>query len=172
MVLEISKSQVGTKAKSFDQFEQGQINLIMFICNHCPYVKFRMPAISKLVNDYKDQVNIIAFNSNDSKEYPEDAPEHMPAFAEKWKLNCQYIFDNEQNVAKQYNVICTPEFFIVNKKGMIVYHGELDPAHTSNNLIPSGSSLRHALDLTLIEKDISWVQNPSFGCSIKWKNEQ
>ena len=152
----------------------GQVSLVMIICNHCPYVLFRMPAISKLVKDYRDHVHIVAVNSNDASpttddSNPEDGPEFMPAFSEKWDLQCDYIFDEDQSIAHSFNAVCTPEFYVIDKDGMIVYHGELDASHTSNDLMPTGSSLRHALDVTLVSKPITWEPNPSFGCSIKWK---
>jgi thiol-disulfide isomerase/thioredoxin len=154
--------------------KSDKVNLIMIICNHCPYVLFRMPAISHLVKDYKDQVNIIAVNSNDASPTTddssmEDAPELMPAFIERWDLQCEYVFDEDQSIARAYDAVCTPEFYVVNEFGIIVYHGELDPSHTSNRLMPTGSSVRHALDLTLVGKPINWTPNPSFGCSVKWK---
>lgn len=149
----------------------GKINLIMIICNHCPYVLFRMPAISQLVKDYQDRVNIVAVNSNDSSKYTEDAPELMPEFKEKYDLQCEYIYDADQSIATAYGAVCTPEFYVVDADGIIVYHGELDPAHTSNDLMPTGSSLRHALDLTLVNKPINWEPNPSFGCSVKWQTD-
>tara|TARA_B110000908_G_C10019576_1_gene342305 strand:+ start:229 stop:633 length:405 start_codon:yes stop_codon:yes gene_type:complete len=133
-----------------------------------------MPAISQIVKDYKDQVNIVAVNSNDASPTTddssmEDAPELMPAFIERWDLQCEYVFDEDQSIAREYDAVCTPEFYIVNEEGVIVYHGELDPSHTSNRLMPTGSSVRHALDLTLVGKPINWTPNPSFGCSVKWK---
>ncbi len=154
--------------------QPNKVNLIMIICNHCPYVLFRMPAISKLVKDYKDQVRIVAVNSNDASpttddSSPEDAPELMTAFTEQWDLECAYVFDEDQSIAQEYGAVCTPEFYVVNEDGIIVYHGELDPSHTINKLMPTGSSLRHALDLTLTNKSINWEPNPSFGCSVKWK---
>lgn len=175
MSLETSDNMIGKQA--FYPAVEGQVNLIMIICNHCPYVLFRMPAISKLVKDYKHDVNIVAVNSNDASpetddSNPEDAPEHMPAFVEKWDLQCPYIFDEDQSIAIAYGAVCTPEFYVTDKNGIIVYHGELDPSHTSNNMVPNGSSLRHALDLTLTNKPINWAPNPSFGCSIKWKNNE
>ena len=172
MVLKTSDNMIGQQA--FYPAVNGKVNLIMIICNHCPYVLFRMPAISQLVKDYQDKVNIVAVNSNDASpttddSHPEDAPEFMPAFAEKYDLQCEYIFDEDQSIARAYGAVCTPEFYVVDTDGIIVYHGELDPSHTSNNLMPTGSSLRHALDLTLVDKPIDWAPNPSFGCSVKWK---
>jgi len=168
-----SDSMMGTKPTLLVQ--PNRVNLIMIICNHCPYVLFRMPAISQLVKDYKDQVRIVAVNSNDASpttddSSPEDAEELMPAFVEKWDLECAYVFDEDQSIAREYGAVCTPEFYIVNEEGIIVYHGELDPSHTSNKLMPTGSSLRHALDLALVNRLINWEPNPSFGCSVKWKS--
>lgn len=167
MVLSVSDSMMGKQA--FYPAEQGEVNLVMIICNHCPYVLFRMPAISQLVKDYRDRVRCFAINSNDHSRYAEDAPELMPEFQEKWDLQCDYIHDSDQDIARAYGAVCTPEFYVVDRDGVIVYHGELDPAHTSNDLVPTGSSLRHALDLTLAGKPITWEPNPSFGCSVKWR---
>lgn len=167
MVLKTSDSMMGHRITRLSH--PGKISLVMIICNHCPYVLFRMPAISQIVKDYKDSVHCIAVNSNASDKYTEDAPELMPAFVEKYDLQCPYIYDDDQSIAKAYGAVCTPEFYVVDKEGVIVYHGELDPSHTSNDLMPTGSSLRHALDLTLVGKPITWSPNPSFGCSVKWK---
>lgn len=169
MVLKISESAVGSNVENYvGPMQPDQINLLMIICNHCPYVIYRMPAISQLVKDYKDKINCVAVNSNDSVDYPEDAPELMPAFKEKWDLQCEYIYDQDQTIAKSYNAVCTPEFYLINN-GIVIYHGELDPAHTSNDLSSTGSSLRLAIDYTLAGRTIDWNYNSSFGCSIKWK---
>lgn len=172
MVLKISDSMMGRQISTL--CKPDRINLIMIICNHCPYVLFRMPAISQLVKDYRDRVNIIAVNSNNASpttedSNPQDAPEYMPEFKEKYDLQCDYIFDEDQSIAREFGAVCTPEFYVTDCKQTIVYHGELDPSHTSNELMPTGSSLRHALDLTLVNKPINWTPNPSFGCSVKWK---
>lgn len=168
-----SVSTVGRTAHEFLQFKTGQTNLLMFICNHCPYVKYRMTAISQLVREYMDVVNIVAINSNDSTpgiedRYIEDSTEYMPLFKKRYGLECEYIYDADQILANAYNIECTPEFVIVNKQGIIAYHGEFDPSRKSNELVPSGSTLKHALDLILTDQPITWTQQPSFGCSIKW----
>ena len=169
MVLKTSESMVGSNAEYYvGPMRPDQINLLMVICNHCPYVLYRMPTISQIVKDYKDKINCVAVNSNDSTDYPEDAPELMPAFKEKWDLQCDYIYDQDHIVAKSYGAVCTPEFFLI-KNGTIIYHGELDPAHTSNDLASTGSSLRLAIEYALVDRDIDWKYNSSFGCSIKWK---
>jgi thiol-disulfide isomerase/thioredoxin len=175
MVLKTSDSMIGKTARYIGNMEEGEVCLVMIICNHCPYVLFRMPQISQLVKDYKDSVRIVAVNSNDASpttedSHPEDAPEFMPEFIEEWDLQCDYIFDEDQSIAKDYGAVCTPEFYVVDREGIIVYHGELDPSHISNRLMPTGSSLRHAIDLALVNKTIDWDPNPSFGCSVKWKN--
>lgn len=175
MVIKTSKNMIGNHALPIGDMVVGIPSLVMIICNHCPYVLFRMPAISQLVKDYKNDFTIVAVNSNDASpttddSHPEDSPEFMPAFVKRWDLQCDYIFDEDQSIAKDYGAECTPEFYVVNAQGVIVYHGELDPSHTTNRIMPTGSSLRHAMDLTLANKPIDWVPNPSFGCSVKWKN--
>jgi len=168
MVLAENQSEMGNSAYQFKQLKAG-INLVMIICNHCPYVLHRMSAISELVSDYKDKINSVAVSSNDPQNHKEDDPSLMPAFKKKWNLQCEYVFDEDQSIAKNYNAVCTPEFYAIDAEGIIQYHGALDPSHTTNKLVPTGSSLRHALDLMLVGKPIAWTPNPSFGCSIKWK---
>lgn len=174
MVLRTSDNMVGRTARYFGPMRHQEVNLVMIICNHCPYVLFRMPAISQLVRDYRELAQIVAVNSNDhTPDTPdskaEDSPDLMPAFVERWDLRCDYIYDADQSIARDYGALCTPEFYVVGRDGVIAYHGELDPSHTSNRLTPTGSSLRHALDLVLAGKHISWTPNPSFGCSVKWR---
>ncbi len=169
MVLKTSENMLGKQAP--EPAVEGQVNLIMIICNHCPYVLYRIHAISNIVRDYRHLVNCIAINSNDATTYKEDAPEYMPKFKKDYDLQCDYIYDEDQSIAYAYGAVCTPEFYVVNPKGIIVYHGELDPSHTSNELKATGSSLRHALDLTLVGKPVNWEINPSFGCSIKWRTD-
>ena len=171
-MLMTSENMIGKKAHPIDDVKG--IRLVMIICNHCPYVLFRMPAISKIVKEYNKRVHCIAVNSNDASpttddSSPEDGPEFMEDFVNKYGLACDYIFDEDQSIAKAYGAVCTPEFYVIDEDDTIVYHGELDPSHTSNDLMPTGSSLRHALDLTLVGKSIDWQPNPSFGCSVKWK---
>lgn len=165
---------IGQYVPRFGPMKKDEVNLVMFICNHCPYVQFRMPAISQLVRDYKGKVNIVAVNSNDSSEDTNDSshldhPDYMEEFTFHWGLECEYIFDEDQKLAKWYGAVCTPEFYVVGKDSIVTYHGELDSSNTNNTLEPNGSSLRHALDLTLADKDVNWKITPSFGCSIKWK---
>tara|TARA_B110000211_G_scaffold89529_1_gene104579 strand:- start:923 stop:1444 length:522 start_codon:yes stop_codon:yes gene_type:complete len=173
-MLMTSENMIGKKAHPIDDVKG--VRLVMIICNHCPYVLFRMPAISKIVKEYNKRVHCIAVNSNDASpttddSSPEDGPEFMEDFVNKYGLACDYIFDEDQSIAKAYGAVCTPEFYVIDEDDTIVYHGELDPSHTSNDLMPTGSSLRHALDLTLAGKSIDWEPTPSFGCSVKWKTE-
>ncbi len=168
-MLTTSKNMISKPALFFEQMKVGKVNLIMIICNHCPYVLFRIKAIARLINDYKDIINIVAINSNDPGPHPEDHPDAMPAFKTLHRLNCEYVYDYDHKIAKAYEAVCTPEFYVVNNDGLISYHGEFDPSHTNNNLMPTGSTLRHAIDYTLINKRIDWEINSSFGCSIKWK---
>ena len=169
MVLKVSDNMVGKAALPIGDMIPGAPALVMIICNHCPYVLYRIPAIVNLVNEYKDRFIITAVNSNDHTRYPDDAPEMMEPTKRGWGLDCQYIYDEDQSIAKAYGAVCTAEFYVINREIQIVYHGELDPSHTSNDLPSSGSSLRHAMDLVLADKPITWDINPSFGCSVKWK---
>ena len=172
MVLKTSQDSVGQPAQYyFGPMQPDQINVLMIICNHCPYVLYRMPAISQLVKDYKDKVNFVAVNSNDWKDYPEDAPDLMPAFQKKYDLQCDYIYDQDHIIAKSYNAVCTPDFFGYNKNLELQYRGRIRELKDLKPIRGGESDLFKAL------KQISETglgpreQIPSMGCSIKWKNK-
>lgn len=144
--------------------------LIMFICNHCPYVKHVQPELVRLANDYlpKD-IAFVAISANDVDNYPEDSPELMLEEAKKWNYPFPYLYDETQAVAKAYKAACTPDFYLFNSDMALVYRGELDGSRPGNEVPLTGSSLREALDNLLAGVPISEHQNPSIGCSIKWK---
>ncbi len=143
--------------------------LVMFICNHCPYVKHVQPELVKLANDYLDKdIAIIAISSNDVDNYPEDSPELMLEEAKKWSYTFPYLYDKSQKVAKAYKAACTPDFYLFDQNLELVYRGELDGSRPGNDIELSGSSLRDALDSLLAGIPISDTQIPSVGCNIKW----
>lgn len=145
--------------------------LILFICNHCPYVKFVQEEIIKLANDYIPLgIRVIAISSNSAEDYPEDGPEEMLAEAKKWAYPFPYLYDETQEVARAYDAACTPDFYIFDDDMELVYRGQLDDSRPGNDIPTTGKDIRAALDDLLRDNPISQNQIPSVGCNIKWKN--
>ena len=144
--------------------------VVMFICNHCPYVKHINPELTLMANDYKSKgVGFVAINSNDPVAEPSDAPEEMIKVATEMKYPFPYLFDSTQQVAKDYDAACTPDFFVFAKNMRLAYRGQLDDSRPSNNIPLSGNDLRQAIDALIADKQVSPRQRPSIGCNIKWK---
>ena len=144
--------------------------LIMFICNHCPFVKHVNEALVKLANDYIPKgISFIAISSNDVVNFPEDSPEKMKQTAKELGYTFPYLYDESQEVARVYDAACTPDFFIYDKDLKLVYRGQLDDSRPSNGLLVTGKDIRSAFDLLLAGKNIPEEQRPSIGCNIKWK---
>ena len=155
---------------SLDQLKGTNATVIMFICNHCPYVKHINSELVLVANDYKSKgVNFIAISSNDVTTHPEDSPEKMKQVALEQGYPFPYLYDESQAVAKAYDAACTPDFYIFDKDLKLVYRGQLDDSRPSNPVPLSGKDVRTALDDLLSGKEISRFQRPSIGCNIKWK---
>ena len=148
----------------------GKATVIMFICNHCPFVKHVNKELVRLANDYiLKGISFIAISSNDVVNYPDDSPEKMKQTAKELGYPFPYLYDESQGVAKSYGAACTPDFFIYDKKLKLVYRGQLDDSRPSNGLPVTGKDIRIALDTILAGKPVSPEQKPSIGCNIKWK---
>lgn len=144
--------------------------VIMFICNHCPFVKHVNPELVKLANDYKNKgVRFIAISSNDVAGYPEDSPEQMKLLAAQLNYPFPYLYDATQEVAKAYQAACTPDFFIYDANLLLAYRGQLDDSRPGNGKPVTGADIRNALDLLVEGKPVPADQKPSIGCSIKWR---
>jgi peroxiredoxin len=144
--------------------------LIMFICNHCPFVKHIKDELAKLGADYVPRgISIIAINANDVANYPEDSPEQMKIVAEQWGFNFPYLFDESQAVAKAYDAACTPDFYLFDSALKCVYRGQLDDSRPGNEIPVTGRDIRAALDAILAGQPVAESQKPSLGCNIKWK---
>lgn len=155
---------------SLQQVAGKKALLVMFICNHCPYVKHVQPELVALGKKYAALgVQIVAINSNDADNYPEDAPNKMKEIAQTLGYPFPYLHDESQAVAKAYQAVCTPDFFLYNADFACVYRGRLDGSTPGNGLAATGEDLRAALDCVLNNQPIQKNQNPSMGCSIKWK---
>lgn len=145
--------------------------LIMFICNHCPFVKHVQSELANLGREYPSKgISIVAISSNDVKDYPEDSPDNMKALANSIGYEFPYLYDETQEIARAYDATCTPDFFIFNKDLKCVYRGQLDDSRPGNNIPVTGRDLRSALDCIVSGKSVNSDQKPSVGCNIKWKS--
>lgn len=143
--------------------------LIVFMCNHCPYVKHIEEEIAKIGQTYSDRLAMAAISANDVSFYPDDSPDNLKEQSQRLGFNFPYFYDDRQEVAKEYKATCTPDFFLFDKNRKLVYRGQLDNSRPSNDEPINGNDLRLAIDALLLDQEISSDQKPSFGCSIKWK---
>lgn len=162
---------VSGKDLSLQGLKGENATVVMFICNHCPFVKHIEPELVKLGRDYPAKgVGIIAISSNDVNNYPEDSPEKMKSLALSLGYNFPYLYDESQQVAKAFDAACTPDFYIFDKDLKCVYRGQLDDSRPGNDIPLTGNDLREALNSILSSKQVSSIQKPSVGCNIKWKD--
>ena len=148
----------------------GDATVVMFICNHCPFVKHIADQIAQLARDYAGRpVSFVAINANDVANYPDDAPPRMAETARDWGLTFPYLFDESQAVAKAYRAACTPDFYVFDRQRRLAYRGQLDAARPGSDVPVTGADLRAAIDALVAGKPPSGTQMPSIGCNIKWK---
>lgn len=158
---------------SVDDFADAKGLLVMFICNHCPYVQHIRHGLVELGNDYaNDDLGIVAISSNDPAAYPTDAPEEMAREAQEFGYRFPYLYDESQEVAKAYTAMCTPDFFLFGRERTLVYRGRFDEARPNTIGKVTGADLRLAIDAVLNDEPVSEEQFPSMGCSIKWKDRK
>lgn len=150
--------------------EHSMGTLVMFICNHCPFVKHINHELVQLALDYQMKpIRIIAISSNDVENYPDDSPVHMKATALELGYPFPYLYDETQEVAALYKAACTPDFFLFDGHQKLVYRGQLDDSRPGNNVPVTGKDIRHAIDCVLTRMPNTQLQKPSIGCNIKWK---
>lgn len=155
---------------SLPQLQGIKGTLIMFICNHCPYVKHVIPQLIQLSNDYQSRgISFIGISSNDARAYPEDHPDEMRRISRQEKYPFHYLYDETQETAKAYDASCTPDFFLFDNQLNLVYRGQLDNSRPGNQVPCTGESLRMALNNLLTGNMPVKEQRPSLGCNIKWK---
>lgn len=178
-----NKLPIGTKATDFELADAVTANLysledvrgergtvIMFICNHCPFVKHVADEIVRVANDYRVLgFGFAAISSNDVEQYPEDHPDLMWQFARKHNFTFPYLYDRSQEVARNYKAACTPDFYLFDQNLSLFYHGQLDNSRPGNGIPVNGRDLREALDAVLNSRPLTGLQKPSVGCNIKWK---
>lgn len=161
---------VSGKKISFTDIKGSKATVIMFICNHCPFVRHVNHELVKLAEDYKNKgIGFAAISSNDATSYPEDAPAMMKETAIRLKYPFPYLYDETQDTAKTYQAACTPDFFIYDDQLQLVYRGQLDDSRPGNEIPVTGKDIRRALDCLINNKPVPGEQKPSIGCNIKWK---
>jgi len=154
---------------SLSDFE-GKPLLVMFICNHCPYVIHVNDGLVALAHDYqKKGLAIVAINSNDVENYPEDSPQKMKEYAKRLGYTFPYLFDESQGVAKIYDAQCTPDFFLFDAGHHLVYRGQMDDSRPNTDIPVTGADLRAAADAVLAGEKVPSDQRASIGCNIKWR---
>ena len=155
---------------SFSDIKGNKGTLVMFICNHCPYVIHVIDELVRVANDFlPKEIGFVAISSNDVENYPDDAPEKMKAFAATHNFPFPYLYDETQEIAKAYTAECTPDFSLFNENNRCVYRGRLDGSRPRNDVPVTGEDLRKALGQLLAGEPIPEEQLPSMGCNIKWK---
>ena len=159
---------IDDKQHSLTNYKDYKGLLVIFMCNHCPYVKAKIDAIKEIHEKFKDRIALVGINSNDSTEYPDDSFENMKIIAQEKEIRFDYLVDGDQEIAKKYGAVCTPDPFLFDSERRLVFHGKIDNAMkpedtaTEKTMI---SNIQRFLDGEKIEKDF----DPSIGCSIKWK---
>lgn len=161
---------VSGKVVSLNDISTEQGTVIMFLCNHCPYVIYVNDEIVRIAQDYqKHGIGFVAISSNDADKYPDDAPDKMTLHAQTAGYTFPYLYDEDQSVARSYDAACTPDFYVFDGERRLYYRGRLDGARPKNDLPITGADLRAALDDLLAGRTAPEKQYPSAGCNIKWK---
>jgi thiol-disulfide isomerase/thioredoxin len=181
--IESNMLPLGTKAPNFSlpdtvsgrvlslaDVQSDVATVIMFLCNHCPYVIHINPTLVALAHDYQPKgVSFVGISSNDAVKYPQDGPENMKILADTEGFSFPYLYDETQDVAKIYDAACTPDFYVFDGMMQLVYRGRIDGSRPKNDVPATGADLRVVLDAILKEDEIPTKQYPSGGCNIKWK---
>jgi len=161
---------VSGQDRTLSDIKGDEATVIIFSCNHCPFVVHINDELVSIANDYASRgVGFVAISSNDVENYPADSPDKMTIVAKVLKYPFPYLYDATQEVAKAYDAACTPDFYVFNKAGKLVYRGRMDGSRPGNGLPVNGADLRSALDATLLGINDIQPQIPSAGCNIKWK---
>ncbi|QEG39138.1 thioredoxin family protein [Roseimaritima ulvae] len=166
-----SLPQAGVEGNvSLDQFQDAKGLLVVFMCNHCPYVIHVAPELKRIADDYQSQgIAVVGISSNDAAAYPDDSPEKMAAEKAARGYSFPYLYDESQEVAKAYGAACTPDFYLFDGQQKLYYRGQLDDTRPKQGAVPNGQDLRAALDALLAGQPAPETQKPSIGCNIKWR---
>ncbi len=183
MAVESTMLPIGTAAPDFDlpdtvsggryrlaDFGDKKALAVIFLCNHCPYVKHVQQGLVEFGNDYSDRdVAVVAIGSNDADNYPDDGPEQLGSESRRVGYAFPVLYDETQEVAKAYTAACTPDFFLFGADRSLVYRGRFDESRPNSDVPVTGADLRAAVEAVLTDADVAAPQYPSMGCSIKWK---
>ena len=170
---DFSLLNVNGQTVSRSDFQDAKGLLVIFMCNHCPFVIHLADQLAQFARDYHDAgLAIVAISSNDVSNHPQDSPEQMVHEAEQRGYIFPYLYDEEQEVAKAYHAACTPDFFLFDGNHQLVYRGQFDSSRPASGIPVSGEDLRQAVDAMLAGQPVSEDQQPSLGCNIKWKEQQ
>jgi len=162
---------IDDKIHSLESYVGSKGLLVIFICNHCPYVKAKIDAIKQIHEKFKDSIALVGINSNDSTEYPDDSFENMKKIADEKGMKFDYLVDEKQDVAKKYGAICTPDPFLFDQNRKLVFHGRIDNAMNPDDTATE-STMQENIEKYLAGEKIEKDFDPSIGCSIKWKLQQ
>ncbi len=158
------------KTVALSDFDDAPALLVVFMCNHCPFVKHVLDTFVKLAAEYRGKgLAVVGINANDVDSFPEDRPERMAQVAREKGFTFPYLYDQTQDVAKAYHAACTPDFFLFDSDRRLAYRGQMDDSRPGNNKPVTGADLRAALDAVLAGQPAPEVQKPSLGCNIKWR---
>lgn len=162
---------ISSKILDFKAVKGAKGTLVIFICNHCPYVTHIITELVELAEEYQQKgFGFVAINSNDAIKYPQDSAENMMEFAKTNQFSFPYLYDESQAIAKSYDAACTPDFNVFDSNDICVYRGEFDAARPGNSVPVNGESLKTVLELLLADREVPQEgQKPSIGCNIKWK---
>ncbi|MBX0332235.1 thioredoxin family protein [Pontibacter sp. HSC-14F20] len=161
---------ISDKLVSLQDVASNRATVIMFLCNHCPYVQHILSELVQVANTYQQkEVSFVAISANDATFYPQDGPQQMREMAKERGFPFPYLYDQTQQVARTYQAACTPEFFVFDRNMRLAYHGQFDDARPKNETPVTGRDLRQALDTLLAGGQVSADQKPGIGCGIKWK---
>ncbi|ACU06761.1 PPO candidate 1 [Flavobacteriaceae bacterium 3519-10] len=167
---ELPNPSNSNEIQSLENLKGEKGTLVIFMCNHCPFVQHVIDILAELYEDYQDKgIEFIAINSNDAEKYPADAPDKMAEFQVERKFDFPYLFDESQAIAKAYNAACTPDFFFFDDKLDLIYRGQMDDSRPGNNKEVTGEDLIVAFENLLADAPQEETQLPSIGCGIKWK---
>ena len=162
---------VSGKTFNDQSLDGDQPTLVMFICNHCPFVKHLRTQLAEFAKEYRSKgMNIVAISSNDATEYPDDSPEMMKKEAAEMGYEFPYLYDESQEVAKAFTAACTPDFFLFDSFGKLAYRGQFDDSRPGGDLPVTGGDLREACTYVIAGSPAQPDQKPSLGCNIKWKD--
>jgi peroxiredoxin len=169
VIIDFKLEAVDGKIYSLDSFVSKSVLVIIFMCNHCPYIQAVVGRFVKLQSKYKDKgVQLIGINPNDVESYPDDSFNNMKIFSKKRNINFPYLIDNNQSAAKNFNAVCTPDIYVYDSNRLLRYRGRLDDNWKDEGNVKN-KDLESAIESALLNKEITFEQIPSMGCSIKWK---